>query len=236
MPTIGIDTATDFLAVAAADGDALLFERLVGPGDDGRPRHQQALLAEVERCAEAAGGWERIGLIAVGVGPGSFTGLRIGVSTARALAQARGIEIAAVSTLTSLALGIREAGNPAGRPLLPVLDARRTQAFAAPHDADGTPSGEPQVLDPEGLTELVRSLPAPPLAAGDGALRFRQELEAAGAEVPPAGDPAHSVHARNVCALGDRAGAVAPEAVEPVYLREPDAKRWLERDERSDDT
>jgi tRNA threonylcarbamoyladenosine biosynthesis protein TsaB len=120
------------------------------------------------------------------------------------------------------------------RTLLPVIDARRTQAFAAPHEGDGSPLGEPAVLDPGDLGDMAGSLVPRPLAAGDGALRFRAELEAAGAEVPPDGDEVHSVRARHVCTLGERARGVEPEAVEPVYLREPDAKRWLERDERTE--
>ena len=235
MATLGFDTATETLAVAAAAEGKVILERSVAPGVDARPRHQQLLLAEVERCAEAAGGWDAIDRIAVGIGPGSFTGLRIGIATARALAQARGLEVAGVSTLTALALGMADAAGGA-RPLLPVIDARRGQAFAAPHADDGTPLAEPVVLEPEGLADLARSLAEPPLAAGDGALRFRAELEAVGAEVPPDGDEVHSVRARYVCNLGERADATAPEAVEPVYLREPDAKRWLERHDRSDNS
>ena len=76
--------------VGVTDDGEVVREASVGPGADGRPRHSQVLLPEIERCVEAAGGWERIDRIAVGIGPGSFTGLRIGIATARALAQARG--------------------------------------------------------------------------------------------------------------------------------------------------
>jgi tRNA threonylcarbamoyladenosine biosynthesis protein TsaB len=233
MATLGFDTATDQLTVAVADGGEVLLERSVPPSPEGRPRHQQRLLVEIERCADAAGGWDAIGRLAVGVGPGSFTGLRIGIATARGLAQARGLEVAAVSTLTALALGMSERAGD-GRALLPVIDARRRQAFSAPHAADGSPLAAPQVLEPGALAELAESLAASPLAAGDGALRFRAELETVGAEVPPEGDEVHSVRARHLCRLGELAEVVAPEAVEPVYLREPDAKRWLERDERTE--
>ena len=93
---IGFDTATDETAVAAVRDGELLFAGSVGPGDDGRPAHATRLLAEVEEAADAAGGWDSVGRIAVGVGPGSFTGLRIGVATAKALAQSLGIDASGI--------------------------------------------------------------------------------------------------------------------------------------------
>jgi tRNA threonylcarbamoyladenosine biosynthesis protein TsaB len=237
MATLGFDTATGDLTVAVAEDGRVIAEGGSPPGPDGRPRHSPLLLPEVERCVESAGGWDRIGRIAVGVGPGSFTGLRIGIATARALAQARGLELAGVSTLTALALGIvaREAGRGSTpRPPLPVLDARRGQAFTRLHDGSGAPVGEALVAAPERLSDLAGSVDPAPLAAGDGALRFRAELESAGAEVPGDGDPVHSVQARHICALGERANPAPAEGIEPQYLREPDAKRWLKRDERTE--
>jgi hypothetical protein len=76
----------------------------------------------------------------------------------------------------------------------------------------------------------VSTLEAPPLAAGDGSVRFRTEFEAAGVEVLPDTDPAHRISARQVCLLGAGAQTVRPEAVEPMYLRRPDAELWRERD------
>ncbi|MBM3667020.1 MAG: tRNA (adenosine(37)-N6)-threonylcarbamoyltransferase complex dimerization subunit type 1 TsaB [Actinobacteria bacterium] len=234
MATLGFDTATAELTVAVTAAGDVLAEREAGTGEDGRPRHATQLLAEVERCAEAAGGWERIDRIAVGVGPGSFTGLRIGIATARALAQGRVVELAPVSTLSALARGIAELAVAEGRSPLPVLDARRGQAFAAAFGPGGEPRGEPLVCSPERLAELAAGMNPPPLAAGDGALRFLAELEAAGATVLPREEIAHRVAARHVCALGEATAAVAPDTIEPVYLREPDAKRWIQEDEPSE--
>src|SRR5207247_3181774 len=133
----------------------------------------------------AAGGWDAVGLIAVGIGPGSFTGLRVGIATARALAQALAKPIAGVGTLESLARGIGEHAAAGGRARLAVLDARRGQAFAALFAPDGAALWQPLVATPEELAQRVRALGEPPLAAGDGSVRFRRELEAAGAEVLP---------------------------------------------------
>ena len=93
---LGMDTATAFAGVALRTGDDLAAELEVSPEPGGRPRHATELLGAVERAVAAAGGWERVDLLAVGVGPGSFTGLRIGVATARALAHARELPLAGV--------------------------------------------------------------------------------------------------------------------------------------------
>jgi tRNA threonylcarbamoyladenosine biosynthesis protein TsaB len=227
---LGFDTATAYASVAVTRGAEPVHEEEHGPGGEGRPRHSELLLGAVERCVAEGGGWESIGLIVVGLGPGSYTGLRIGVATARALAQAREIPIAGVSSLAALARGIAEHPDAADRPVLPVIDARRGQAFAAVHGRAGVELRSPFVASPAELAEAISVLDPVPLAAGDGAVRFRQELEAAGALVAPAQDPVHRVAARHLCALGAVTGASAPDRIEPIYLREPDAKRWLERD------
>ncbi len=230
MPTLGFDTATEVLTVAVVGEGEPLAEAEHGPAPDGRPRHSGLLLAEAERCVEEGGGWEGIERIAVGLGPGSYTGLRIGIATARALAQARELELRGVSTLSALARGIGELPDAAGRPLLPVLDARRSQAFAELHAVDGGPPPRPMVLSPQELGELAGGHDPGAMAAGDGALRFRAELEAVGATVAPPGDAAHRVAARHICALSDSVSAAPVERIEPIYLREPDAKRWRARD------
>ncbi len=198
------------------------------PDQAGRPRHSQVLLPEIDRCAEAAGGWSEIDRIAVGIGPGSFTGLRIGIATARALAQARDLPLAPVVTLAALGRGISESAPD--RPALPVIDARRGEVFAAAYAADGSELRRPLVTPPAELGELIAELGRAPLAAGDGALRFVAELEAGGATVAPPQDPVHRVAGRHVCGLGAAVSEALPGEIEPLYLRPPDAKRWLERD------
>jgi len=230
MVVLGMDTATADAVVGVARGGEILRDAAVEPDADGRPRHSRVLLAEVERCAEAAGGWSAVDRIAVGTGPGSYTGLRIGIATARGLAQARGLPLAGVSSLAALAHGM--AGHPEAiaRRLLPVLDARRGQVFAALYERDGVEVWEPLVADPASLAGRLGELEASPLAAGDGAVRFRAELEAAGVTVAPSEDPVHRIYAQDVCALGESTAEAPPDQIEPVYLRPPDAKRWLQRD------
>jgi tRNA threonylcarbamoyladenosine biosynthesis protein TsaB len=228
MIVVGFDTATDDTAVCASRDGEPVHEVQIGPGDGGRPRHAGALLPAVEEAAAAVGGWESVDRIAVGIGPGSFTGLRIGVSTARALGGSLCLPLAPVGTLDGLARAM--AARAPDRHRLAVLDARRGEVFAALFDPSGARFWEPLVTPPGELAGRLADLPAAPLAAGSGALRFRAELAAEGAEVPDGPDPLHRVAARHVCAIGAAGEGLGPDAVEPIYLRPPDAERWRERD------
>ena len=145
------------------------------------------------------------------------------------LAQARELPLAPVGSLAALARGIAARG--AGDELaLPVFDARRGEAFAALFGGSDAEVWPPFVAAPDELAERVRGLDQPPLAAGDGAVRFAAELETAGATVPPPEDPVHRIAARQVCAVGEAAAEAPTDQVQPLYLRPPDAKRWIERD------
>jgi tRNA threonylcarbamoyladenosine biosynthesis protein TsaB len=205
----------------------VLHASQLGLSAAGRPRHATSLLDEVEAAASAAGGWGAVELIAVGLGPGSFTGLRIGVATARGLAASLGLPASGVATLDALGLGIAEAGAQGQR--LAVLDGYRGEVFAALYAADGERLWEPLVCRPEELAERLSALETAPSAAGPGAIRFRAEMAVAGVQIADDSDPVHRVAARDVCALAAAAGG-GPGQLEPIYLRPPDAERWRERD------
>lgn len=227
MTLLAFDTATPDTVVGALDGERLRIERRLAPGEDGRPRHGPGLMPLVQEVVDELGGWERVERIGVGVGPGSFTGLRIGVATARSLAQARSLPLTGVCSPAALALGI----GTSARARVGVIDARRGEVFAAAIGAGATRPGSPVVVAPERLGEALQLRPGTP-AAGDGAVRFRSELEAVGIEVATDDDPAHRISARHVGALASEAAAGDLEEVQPMYLRRPDAERWRQRDGR----
>jgi tRNA threonylcarbamoyladenosine biosynthesis protein TsaB len=214
---LGLDTATSATVAGVLRADEV-FEVRDDPAPGARPAHAARLLGAVEEALAAAGvGWEEVERIAVGVGPGSFTGLRIGIATARGLAQARGLPLVGVSTLEALARGA------SAEIVLAVLDARRGEVFATLKQGSDPSLRVPVALSPEALAERVRAMPVAPLAVGDGAVRFRGSLEAAGARVPPDEDGVHRLRAEHVCRLGAEGVPTDRDALLPDYLREPDA-------------
>ena len=177
------------------------------------------------------GGWDEVGAIAVGCGPGSFVGIRIGLATARGLSVSAGLPATGVCTLDALGRALIES-SMAEAPSLAVLDARRGEVFAALYSGSGERLWEPFVASPEALGERLAGLPAPPRAAGSGAVRFRDELASRGVDLPDDGDPVHRVAGRHVCALAAlSAGGEDRDGLAPIYLRVPDAQRWRERDD-----
>jgi tRNA threonylcarbamoyladenosine biosynthesis protein TsaB len=217
----------DTVACAWRDGE-VLHESQLGLSPQGRPRHATGLLAEVERAVAAAGGWEKVDLLAVGLGPGSFTGLRVGIATARGLSVSLGLPTRGICTLDALAAGIAEAGAEGER--LAVLDGWRGEVFAALYSPAGERTWEPAVYRPEQLAERVAALAQSPSVAGSGAVRFRHELARGGVRIPDDSDPVHRVAGRHVCALAAAAGDPDRDGLAPIYLRPPDAERWRERD------
>jgi len=219
---LGIDTATSATAAAVWGPDGPEREARDDPAAGERPQHASRLLALIEEVLEGTG-WEAIERIAVGVGPGGFTGLRHGISTARALAQGRGLPLAGVSSLEALARGAQREAGP-DRAVLAVIDARRGEVFAAAW------RGSERLLEPVAIApgELAAKLGAgrlaAPLAAGDGAVRFREQLERAGAAVPDDRSPAHRVSAIEICRLGAAGDVTDRDRLVPDYRREPDAK------------
>lgn len=204
----------------------MVHESLLGLSPEGRPRHATALLSEVEAAATAAGGWDEVDLIAVGLGPGSFTGLRIALATAQGLATGLELPLRGVGTLDAVGRGIGDATPERLR--LAVLDGFRGEVFAALFSAADEVVWEPRVYRPEALVERIADLDTSPSVAGLGAVRFRDELERGGVRVPDDADPVNRVAARQICAIAAADDQAAPPA--PIYLRPPDAERWRERD------
>ena len=239
MRILAFDTATRATTVALSGVDEVVYVARDDPPPGGRPGHAThvlGLIAAVLGRAEVD--WDDVDRIAVGIGPGTFTGLRIGIATARALAQARDIPLVGVSTLQSLALAgprvsLSLAGAYAPPPgvdvVLAVLDARRGEVFAASWRNEEVEEFDaalfrPRVVGPEELASLVAPLGSRTLAIGDGAVAFRQVLERAGPFIPEDDSPLHRVTAAHHCRLAARLPVTVPEEVRPEYLRAPDAE------------
>jgi tRNA threonylcarbamoyladenosine biosynthesis protein TsaB len=218
---LGFDTSTAATSACLLRDDGRAFEQIPAVTDlSAPPAHARELMPKLARVLdEAEVGWDQVGGIAVGVGPGTFTGLRIGVATARALAHARGIELRPVSSLAALAAGIDAELR------LPLIDAKRGELFAALYEGEEL-RWEPLAARPEELIERLRQEglagATELLSAGDGSLRFRETLEANGIGIAAA--PAHVVRALHVCRLAHSVAPAPADAVLPDYLREPDAK------------
>ena len=195
MLTLAFDTATRVATAALVRDGTVLGERV---------SRAVSVLEDADELLREAGAEQRdlTGLV-VGTGPGSFTGLRLGLAAARGLAFALDVPVAGVSTLRALA-----AGSPGA---LPVVDAGRREVFVL----DGP---EPAVRKPEEL-----ELEPGTVCVGDGALRYRAVLESRGAEIPPDNDERHLPRARFHATLASDFGPA--EEIEPLYLRVPDAEK-----------
>jgi tRNA threonylcarbamoyladenosine biosynthesis protein TsaB len=248
---LGFDTATAATAVALRLADGSTTEARDDPPPGAHPGHATRLLEMAWRLLEEAGvGWAELDRIAVGVGPGTFTGLRVGVASARGLAQSLSVGVVGVSSLQALAeaaFAQSSAADPAVRDapppfdaVLAVIDARRAEVFAAAYEP-GAGGGSVELaaaraLAPEALGELIEEAERGGrggerrwLLLGDGALRYRPRLEEAG--LTPAADssPLHRVSAASVCAAAAREEAAGGwQEIVPDYRRRPDAELALE--------
>jgi tRNA threonylcarbamoyl adenosine modification protein YeaZ len=200
---LALDTATAHVSVAALDGDRVAAEHV----SERSMQHGEQLAPLVDQCLREAGiGPDGVTAVAVGVGPGPFTGLRVGLVTARTLGMVLGVPVHGVCTLDVLALEAVETGAVEGE-FVVATDARRKEVYLATYDASGARTSGPDVLRP---AVAATDLPA----VGAGALLYPDDFPF------PAGptQPSAAWLARGV-----RDGRFTVLPPEPLYLRRPDA-------------
>ena len=233
MLILGIETATDRVGCAIADSSGV--RAAIGVT---RPRHHAELLApQVQTLCRQAGVTLRdVTAVAVDTGPGLYTGLRVGVTTARTMAHALGVEVIGVSSLDVVAFGLRHTR----RRVVSVIDARRGEVFWAAYEhVDGR--GVRRLTDPavasppEAASRVAQLVSAAPgsssgdglLLAGDGALQHAGAFAGIGGATIADPSLAHPSAESLVLLACLRAGsdrAQSPHEIKPLYLRRPDAR------------
>ncbi|HOJ14212.1 MAG TPA: tRNA (adenosine(37)-N6)-threonylcarbamoyltransferase complex dimerization subunit type 1 TsaB [Deltaproteobacteria bacterium] len=221
MKVLGLDTSTTHISVAVCiDGDTACeigFE--TGSG------HAGIILSVVDEVLRRSGTRkEDLEMIAVGLGPGSFTGLRIGIATAKGLAASLGCAVAGVLSLDALAFG----ALPSPLPVVTVVDARKGEVFCAVYDTHGTRLMGPANVTPE---EAARLAEGPALFVGNACAPYRGIFSGALGDLYVEA-PGHLRHPRAsvVAALGVKAASSGSGLeIMPVYVRESDAALSLQR-------
>jgi tRNA threonylcarbamoyladenosine biosynthesis protein TsaB len=249
MHILAIETSGALGGIALADGANLIDEVMLGEG----LRHGRDLVLTAKAACERAG-WNRrrIDLVAVSIGPGSFTGIRIGVTLAKVMALDTGSEVVAVPSLRVMA----ENATPDRRRVAAIVDAKRGGLFASIFERrinDGgadavrarggsrgaSPSGAlldefneifgPALIEPE---DLARHLEAPALILGRGLVKGREALRAFDIAPENLWDPRPGVVARLGFELAERGQFADPLRLEPIYIRPPDAEELWQRRKR----
>ncbi len=211
MNVLAFDCSMQACSAAVVADDRLLARRSLGMA---RGQAEALMPMVLAVLAEAGLGWPDIGLVAVTVGPGTFTGLRIGLAAARGMALAGNLPVAGVTTADAIAHSVPESERR-GRTLVVAIDGKRADLFAQPFGPDLTPLGPPAALMPEAAARLAAG---PLVVAGDAASRIaaiRPDAVMSSVQGPP--DP--EVIAR-LAAHHHAAGRGLPPA--PLYLRPPD--------------
>jgi tRNA threonylcarbamoyl adenosine modification protein YeaZ len=224
---LAFDTATPAVTVALHDGTHVLAETTTV---DAR-RHGELLASSIDAVlAEAGAGRLDITAVAVGTGPGPYTGLRAGLVTARVLGSALGVPVYGVCTLDVVAAGVASTGTAAGQGFIVATDARRREVYWARYDADGRRLDGPAVGFPADVAGTVvagtvaetaagRAANSPGiLTAGMGALLYPGVLGEPIEPCYPAAGTLAGIAAHQLAAGEPGSGA------EPIYLRRPDAR------------
>lgn len=223
MIILGIETATNQVgcALGGVEGTIASFRACKGR------RHAETLVPAIEFvCRQAGVAWREVSVVAVDIGPGLFTGLRVGVATAKAIAQALRVPMIGLSSLDLLAFPLRHGSGL----IAAVIDARRGEVFCALYRP--VPGGiqrvtPARVWSPDELASELMAMSEDCLLVGDGAMRYAEVFDDArhlvvadsGFAYPSASSLVELAHPRAI-----REEFVQPAEVTPLYLRKSDAE------------
>ncbi len=231
---LAIDTSSVSGSIALVEGGRLVSERTVG---DAGP-HAKWLLGNIaDLCQKSDIGLDKIDVFAVSVGPGSFTGLRIGLTTVKGLAWSVNKPVAGVSTLKALALNAPFAGMP----VCTILDARKSEVYSALFSFSGGSCEtllRPAAITPQNLLQRLEELvpaPTPVLFLGSGLAVYREFIEGSRVGVVVAREPLWHVRASNIAFLAQNKDCEAVSAINltPFYLRKSEAELRLKQSVRA---
>ncbi|RUA02619.1 MAG: tRNA (adenosine(37)-N6)-threonylcarbamoyltransferase complex dimerization subunit type 1 TsaB [Deltaproteobacteria bacterium] len=232
MPILAVDTTTRTCSVAVVSRSRLLFEMTT----DNDETHTLHLMGMVDQALVQAGiSLDALDGFAVTRGPGSFTGLRIGLSSVKGLSMATGKPIVPVSSLEVLAVQARSISN-ASDLIVSVIDAYRREVFLAGYRFQDNQMIEVMgetVIKPDQVAELTTGVPGNVIFVGNGAVAYREKLAGRlkpGAHIRFAPDNLHVIRAATVGEIGlDRldTGGMTAADIMPVYLRKSDAQIHL---------
>lgn len=229
MLILGIESATPQVGCAIGGHEGVIASSHSAQGR----RHAESLVPSIEfTCDQAGVSLDEIGLVAVDIGPGLFTGLRVGIATAKAIAFAQRIPMIGVSSLDLLAFPVRFTS----RLIVATIDARRGEIYYALYRQ--VPGGVQRVSDysigaPEDLASELMAQGEEAIILGDGARRYHEELSEvhdveivdSGHTYPSAASLVQLAHAQ---ALREEFTSI--DAISPMYLRKPDAEiNWQTR-------
>ncbi|HEY3843327.1 MAG TPA: tRNA (adenosine(37)-N6)-threonylcarbamoyltransferase complex dimerization subunit type 1 TsaB [Acidimicrobiales bacterium] len=244
MNALAIETATETVGVAVRTDGGVQAELTL----EGRRHHVEALTPALEHLLVQVGlEVGNLSVIAVDLGPGLFTGLRVGVAAAKGLAQALGLGVIGLSSLDILTHAAAEAGHRGL--VVSVVDARRGEVFATVSEVGGTKGTNgtnrtnrtivpPGLFSPEALAAVLAGLRGEPMIAlGDGARRYAEVIT----PIPgvtavmdtPAAPPPGTMLTMAAALLAQGVAPVEPQLVVPLYMREADAKSNFARVTRS---
>ncbi|MEJ3653970.1 tRNA (adenosine(37)-N6)-threonylcarbamoyltransferase complex dimerization subunit type 1 TsaB [Actinomycetes bacterium KLBMP 9759] len=208
MLVLALDTATPAVVAGVVElTSSGAAQRSVQVASDARKHAELLMPGVLAACADAGVALREVDAVVAGIGPGPFTGLRVGMVTAAALGDALAVPVHGVCTLDAIAVG-------AGEPLLVVTDARRREVYWAAYDAEGRRSSGPHVEAPATLVARIPELGVR-AAAGESA-----QVTGLPVRPPEAPSPAGLV----AVAAAELLAGTVPGPLEPLYLRRPDAQ------------